>query len=218
MLRSNMKTKTKIFATFGAVAVGIIALAAGNFGHLGATVAPQIAAAAQVDYFLKIDGIDGESTDGAHKDWIEVMSWSWGMSNPSSAGAGGGGGSGRVRMQDLIITKHVDKASSGLLLACASGKHIPRVVLTARKAGGEQQDYLRYSFFDVFCTAYKPHGDPNDNPSEEVSFNYGKVQIEYTQQKPDGKPGSTFTSGWDFRKNAPFSVSSLSPNPTSAAE
>lgn len=33
---------------------------------------------ATVDYFLKIDGIDGESTDNKHKNEIDVLSWSWG--------------------------------------------------------------------------------------------------------------------------------------------
>lgn len=31
---------------------------------------------AQVDYFLKIDGIEGESTDAKHKNEIDVVSWS----------------------------------------------------------------------------------------------------------------------------------------------
>ncbi len=31
-----------------------------------------------VDYFLKIDGIAGESTDDKHKEWIDVLSFSWG--------------------------------------------------------------------------------------------------------------------------------------------
>ena len=36
---------------------------------------------AAVDYFLKIDGIDGESQDSKHKDEIELESWSWGEQN-----------------------------------------------------------------------------------------------------------------------------------------
>jgi hypothetical protein len=44
-----------------------------------------------VDYFLKIDGIDGESADSKHKDEIDVDSWSWGASQ-TGVGAGGGGG------------------------------------------------------------------------------------------------------------------------------
>ncbi|HEY7575111.1 MAG TPA: type VI secretion system tube protein Hcp, partial [Thermoanaerobaculia bacterium] len=33
---------------------------------------------AKTDYFLKIDGIEGESQDGKHKGEIDVLSWSWG--------------------------------------------------------------------------------------------------------------------------------------------
>ena len=36
------------------------------------------ARAAQADYFLKIPGVDGESTDAGHKNEIEILSWSWG--------------------------------------------------------------------------------------------------------------------------------------------
>ncbi|MGB7991069.1 MAG: type VI secretion system tube protein Hcp, partial [Candidatus Methylophosphatis roskildensis] len=31
-----------------------------------------------VDFFLKIDGIEGESADSKHKKEIDVLSWSWG--------------------------------------------------------------------------------------------------------------------------------------------
>jgi len=31
-----------------------------------------------VDFFLKIDGIKGESMDSTHKDEIDLQSWSWG--------------------------------------------------------------------------------------------------------------------------------------------
>ncbi len=33
---------------------------------------------AQVDYFLKIEGIEGESEDSKHKKDVEVLSFSWG--------------------------------------------------------------------------------------------------------------------------------------------
>ena len=39
-----------------------------------------------VDYFIKFDGIKGESADAKHKDEIDVESWSWGESNVGGAG------------------------------------------------------------------------------------------------------------------------------------
>jgi Type VI secretion system effector, Hcp len=38
----------------------------------------QVAGGAAVDYFLKIDGVDGESTDDKHKGEIELQSFSLG--------------------------------------------------------------------------------------------------------------------------------------------
>ena len=33
-----------------------------------------------VDYFLKVDGIPGESVDAKHKGEIDVLAFSWGVS------------------------------------------------------------------------------------------------------------------------------------------
>ena len=49
---------------------------------------------ANVDYFLKLDGIDGESQDQKHKNEIDVMSFSWGEKQTGTAYQGGGMGSG----------------------------------------------------------------------------------------------------------------------------
>ena len=40
-----------------------------------------------VDYFLKIDGIEGESKDSKHAKEIDLLSWSWGASQTGSSWA-----------------------------------------------------------------------------------------------------------------------------------
>ena len=92
-----------------------------------------------VDIFIKIGDIKGESQDKTHKDEVDVLNWSWGMSQSGNMHMGGGGGAGKVNIQDLSLTKYVDKASPNLMMHCASGKHIDKVKLTVRKAGGESQ-------------------------------------------------------------------------------
>src|ERR1700681_1453495 len=98
------------------------------------------------DYFLKIDGIDGESHDSKHKDEIDLMSWSFGASQLGTHSAGGGGGAGKVSMQDFHFTMHVNKATPKLFLACATGEHIKKAVLTCRKAGKDQQEFQKVTF------------------------------------------------------------------------
>ena len=59
---------------------------------------------AAVDYFLKLDGIQGESKADKHSDEIDVLSFSWGETQSGTFAVGGGGGSGKVSMQDFHFT------------------------------------------------------------------------------------------------------------------
>ena len=79
-----------------------------------------------VDYFLKIEGIEGESHDDKHKNEIDLQSWSWGETQTGTHSAGGGGGAGKVDMQDFHFVMAHNKASPKLMLACASGEHDPQ--------------------------------------------------------------------------------------------
>ena len=104
------------------------------------------------DFFLKIDGIDGESADGKHKGEIDLLSWSWGETQSGAHAAGGGGGAGKVSMQDFHFTMTVNKATPKLIQACAGGDHIKSAILTCRKAGGQQEEYLKYTFSDLLIS------------------------------------------------------------------
>jgi type VI secretion system secreted protein Hcp len=48
-----------------------------------------------VDFFLKIDGIDGESKDSKHKGEIDIESFSWGATQTGTSHAGGGSGAAK---------------------------------------------------------------------------------------------------------------------------
>jgi type VI secretion system secreted protein Hcp len=157
-----------------------------------------------VDYFLKIDGIDGESRDAKHKNEIEVLSWSWGESAPVGH-PGGGAGSGKVQMQDLNFNTRLSKASPHLLLACASGKHLKSALLTARKAGKDQQEFLTFSLSDLLVSSYQTGGSEGlEVPMDSVSLNFAKIQVEYKELKADGTLGGSVKAGWDVKQNKAF--------------
>jgi len=156
-----------------------------------------------VDYFLKIDGVDGESQDHKHKSEIEILSWSWGATQTGTASIGGGGGAGRVDFADFNFMKRVDKASPKLMLGCATGKHLPKALFTCRKAGGEQQEYLKVTFSDVMVSSYQTSGAANESqplPVESIAFNFGKIELEYREQKPDGTLGGAVSANYDLKQ------------------
>jgi type VI secretion system secreted protein Hcp len=142
----------------------------------------------QSDFFLKIDGIDGESTDDKHKGELEIQSWSWGATNQGTFGAGGGGGAGKADFSDITISKYADKSTPKLLKAVATGDHIKSMVLTCRKAGGQQQEYLKLTLEDVLISSYhsSASGGSSPIPNESIGLNYAKIKYEYKPQKADG--------------------------------
>ncbi len=158
---------------------------------------------AAVDYFLKIEGIEGESQDDKHKNEIDVDSWSWGEQQTGTHAAGGGGGAGKVHMQDFHFTMKVNKASPKLMQACASGEHIKTGTLTCRKAGKEQQEYLKIKMSDLLVSSYQTGGSAGSDilPSDQISANYSKIEFEYKEQKPDGTLGGAVKGGWDLKAN-----------------
>ena len=166
-------------------------------------VAPNVSGGAG-DMFLMAKGakhglIKGESQDDQHKGEIEVVSWSWGM--VAKASIGGGTATGKATINDLRIVKRVDSASTALMGALRTNEPIQKAVLTLRKAGKSQLEYLKITIeqgrvvsliIDTVETASTP------DVVERVSFSFNKIEVEYVPQGKDGLPqgGMTFADQW----------------------
>jgi len=169
-------------------------------------IATSLPCQAASDFFLKIDGIDGESTDDRHKGEIDIQSFSWGMSNSASFSSGGGGGAGKVSLQDFHFTRRIDKASPKLMLACATGNHIPSAVLVCRKAGGtgEPVEYYKITMIDILVSSVISGGGSGDVvPVESVSLNFAKIEWEYVPVGADGRPQDPVRAEYDSRLTDP---------------
>jgi type VI secretion system secreted protein Hcp len=130
------------------------------------------------DAFLKLDGIDGESTDHKHKGEIEVLSFSWGASNPTTIGsATGGAGAGKIKFNEFQIVKHMDTASPLIFQKICQGSSIPNgtFTLTDRATG---LGFYKVQFTDVFITSVQPASSPGANAAlEQFSFAFANVAI-----------------------------------------
>jgi len=157
-----------------------------------------------MDVFLKIEGCDGESVDDTHTDEIDVLSWSWGMNQSGSTHSGMGSGSGKVSVQDLTITKYVDKATPNLMKTCCNGTHYTEAFLTVRKAGGASPvEYYVLKMYPVMITNIDSGGSGGeDRLSETVTLNFGKMEVDYTPQMEDGSADAAIHIGWDIATNA----------------
>ena len=112
---------------------------------------------------------------------------------------GGGGGAGRVSVQDLVIVKNVDRATPTLMAHCASGEHIPEVVLTVRKAGKSALEYLKITLQRAIVSNVTTGG--SGEISETVTLNFAEYKVEYTPQKEDGSGEAAVETGFNIEKN-----------------
>ena len=155
-----------------------------------------------VDMFLEIDGVKGEARDKAHKEKIDILAWSWGVSNSGSAHVGGGMGAGKANVQDISVTKYIDKSSPDIMLACCNGKHYGSAQLIVRKAGENPLEYLTISMTDVLITAVSTGGSGGeDRLTENVTLNFAKVKVDYKEQTAKGTVGATPTFTFNIAEN-----------------
>lgn len=158
-----------------------------------------------VEIFLKLDGIDGESTKTGAEGWIEVFSFSNGASNPSSVSFGTGHGAGKVDISSLSMQKQLDKASPSLFKNCCQGTHIAKGAMIVREATGGKttQTYYQYDMKEVFIESISWGGAAGGGkPSESLSLGFGTITITYWPQNADGTLGSKVPAGWDLTKAA----------------
>lgn len=156
------------------------------------------------DSFIKIDGVTGEAEDHKHKGEIEVFSYNFGVTQTGTSTAGSGGGSGKCQIEDLTFNKKVDKSSPILFMKCATGEHIPSALLTVRKAGGTQLEFVKVKMTDVVISGFKSGGTGNgdDIPMEEVKLNFTQIEFDYQAQDAKGAAaGGAVHGGWNVKTN-----------------
>lgn len=155
-----------------------------------------------VDMFLKIDNYDGESKDDTHTNEIDILAWSWGMSQSGTTHTGGGGGAGKANVQDVSITKWIDKASAKLMKICLTGTHFKKAELVVRKAGDRPLEYIKLTMEDGLVTSVSVGGSGGeDRLTENMTLNFARFKYEYYPQKQDGSGDAAIEVVYDIQKN-----------------
>ena len=171
---------------------------------MAGTALGTVVSAGTGDMFLMVKGakhglIKGESQDDQHKGEIDVVSWSWGMQAKTSLG--GGTATGKASVRELTVVKRIDSASTALMSALRTNEPIQKAVLTLRKAGKSQLEYMKITIEQgrvISLTIEGGDGSGGADVVERVSFSFNKIEVEYVPQNKDGLPqGSmTFADQW----------------------
>jgi type VI secretion system Hcp family effector len=164
---------------------------------LAFSVVPAAAAESDdYDIYLKLDGINGDSTTRGYEKWIQLNDFSFEVENKATVGSGSGSGAGKAAAQPISINKNFDTASIPLFLSTTTGKSIEKgQIVFVKHSGNEKQASLTIDLERVLISNFSLY-DTHEN----IELTYGAITFKYNAVGPDGKT-STFTGGWDFTKN-----------------
>jgi type VI secretion system secreted protein Hcp len=146
---------------------------------------------ALVDMFLKLDGVEGESSDPDHKGEIQIEGFRLNLISPRDSFTTQP--SGVRRWSHLSIRASVDMSTPLLFQKLATNSKIPKAVLTCRKAGKKPVDFLKVTLNEVLVvkvqTGDLEAGKGDVVPPCDFDLAYGKIEIVASPQTSLGTSG-----------------------------
>ena len=166
------------------------------------------------DIYLKVEGteLQGDSTDSDHPNEIELLSVYQDISQPKSSTSSTAGGhtAERADFGDVICTKHMDRPSAKLNVACAAGTVYSKITIKCYRAFGGQASTSSSKTRINYWTIIGDNAIVSDSeitiaesalPIHKFALRCSKYTYEYKQHKIDGTSSSTGVIGWDLAKN-----------------
>jgi len=114
-----------------------------------------------------------------------------------------GAGAGKVTFNPFSITRKIDLSSPTLFSMACSGTPFEEVALGLRKSSGGTVTGRIYLVFRFKLVAVKTisWSYDDESPKETVTFEYGGLQVHYSQQEANGKMKPQVSGGWNRVKN-----------------
>ena len=142
----------------------------------------------EVGIFMNIDdnAIKGDARSASHRDWIELLSFSEGSSNPVGDRTGGGRTAGKVSLEDVTVTKLLDRSSTLLRQALADGTLFTEVKIDVIKqcGGNPYTEYAITLTVSALTSLQASASGTQELPRETLSLNFSRIETMYTPVGP----------------------------------
>lgn len=149
--------------------------------------------------FIKIDGVDGDSTVKGFEKQIEVNSFSFSSSQPTSPiRSNTSHTDGRPSLSLFNLTKGCDSATPPLLKKLWAGATIAKATFTAcRDEGAKLIAFMTVEMENVVVANYSVSGG-GGMPYENLALNYSKIIINYIPQNNAGGTDGNLPVSYDL--------------------
>ncbi len=156
--------------------------------------------------FAKFDGIDGESKDRNHQQWIDVLSISESIVRPDAESTGDSRRRGAAVFEDIVIVKELDRSSVTLREKLAQGAVIPKLEIElAATFGDVRGTYFKYELKNVQITSFSLNvsGGDGEVPTESIAVSFEEIKWIYTQFDDRGNRRGKVRATWNIGQGAP---------------
>jgi len=160
------------------------------------------------DFYLKIDGVNGEATAQGLTGYMKIISFNWSGQNSGKFQASESSGlpSGRFTGGDFTFVMKTNSASPQLMSACAKGTQFASATLVCRKAvgGATPTTYLQVALTPVLVSKFTTGYDPSNNLGDaivvdNISLNFGKISVQYKAVTNQGSSGPAVEGGYNLQ-------------------
>ena len=181
----------------GAIALGSSTPAAAAQPPTMETLAT-LAGVSSGEYFLRLDGVPGDSVDDQHAAWIDVASYSWGASNSSTV-SGSGWSSSKANIGSLSLMTQTGSAGPRLFFRTMSGKHSATATMEGVTQGDAPRRFLQLELKDVLVTSFQESGSGSGQPYDSFSLDFASIKYTIYLQDAMGGPGEAISGSWNLR-------------------
>lgn len=149
--------------------------------------------------FIKFEGVGGEAQDESHSGWSDIVSFDQVIHTPGTS-TDLTRRRGDVVLEDILVTKELDKSSPKLAESICKGTVFPKVEihLSASYTDAGRITYYTYELKNVMITSYSVGGNTStdDVPMESFSLNFEEVKVTYTETDSTGKSKGNIEYNW----------------------
>lgn len=160
------------------------------------------------DFYIKLEGIDGESNDKSHAKWIEVLSFSHGSQQTVTIGRATDV-TGRGQFTPFVFTHLVDKATPKIQQYTMSGMNISKVTFNVCRAiAGAQTPVYEVTLENVKVGKAEISAEFTDStesfnmPVERVELVAAKITWKYTAIRADNTKDGAVEASYNQVENA----------------
>jgi type VI secretion system secreted protein Hcp len=159
--------------------------------------------------YIKIDGIEGESTDSKHEGWIELLGYDHSAAQPTSGSESSGGylTTGKVELSKFKLVKTIDLATPVIYKHCTNATPIPTITMEVCRAAGDKEVYYTVVLTNCVVTSIQNGGTAKGAkasplPIETVEVGYAEIKWTYTQtDHATGAQGGVTEASWNVTTN-----------------